>query len=136
MEGEIVMHTLATYLVNGQAGNESIAGAPMLHFSLVVVSGTGKVSGHAMITQAIAPPNNEKVINNVTGEVHATGLGPVTKVVTLQGTYLDYLQPPAIGTIEVPFTAHMAIDDAWNGRGGFECGLTRVENVPIKTVPR
>jgi hypothetical protein len=130
------MHTLGTYLVNGIAGNENVAGAPMLSFSLVVVSGSGKVSGHAMITQAIAPPNNEKIINNVTGTVHATGLGPVTKVVTLQGTYLDYLPPPAIGVVEVPFTAHMAIDDAWNGRGGFECGNTRAENVPVKTTPR
>ena len=130
------MHTLGTYLVNGLAGNENVAGAPMLHFSLVVVSGSGKVSGHAMISQAIAPPNNEKMINNVTGQVHATGLGPVTKVVTLHGTYVDDLPPPAIGTIEVPFTAHFAIDDAWNGRGGFKCGYTQAENVPVKTTPR
>jgi hypothetical protein len=108
----------------------------MLQFSLVVVSGTGKVSGHAMITQAIAPPYGEKIINDVTGQIHATGLGPVTKVVALQGTYFETLQPPAIGTFEVPFTAHFAIDDAWNGRGGFECGNTRAENVPVKTVPR
>src|SRR5205085_760608 len=127
--------TLGTYLVNGQAGNENIAGAPMLHFSLVVVSGTGMVSGHAMITQAVAPPNNEKIINNVTGQVHATGFGAVTKVVALKGTYLDYLQPPAIGVIEVPFEAHMAIDDAWNGKGGFRCGITQAENVPVKTTP-
>ena len=130
------MQTLGTYLVNGQAGNENIAGAPMLHFSLVVVSGTGMVSGHAMITQAVAPPNNEKIINNVTGQVHATGFGAVTKVVALKGTYLDYLQPPAIGVIEVPFEAHMAIDDAWNGKGGFRCGITQAENVPVKTTPR
>jgi hypothetical protein len=130
------MSTLGTYLVNGIAGNENVAGAPMLHFSLVVVSGTGKASGHAMITQAIAPPHGEKIINNVTGQIHATGLGPVAKIVALQGTYLEQLPPPAIGTVEVPFMAHFAIDDAWNGRGGFECGPTRVENVPVKTVPR
>src|SRR5205085_5861515 len=79
-KGRSTMQTLGTYLVNGQAGNENIAGAPMLHFSLVVVSGTGMVSGHAMITQAVAPPNNEKIINNVTGQVHATGFGAVTKM--------------------------------------------------------
>ncbi|GAB3401362.1 DUF1842 domain-containing protein [Massilia agilis] len=130
------MQTLGTYLVNGLAGNENVAGAPTLHFSLVVVSGSGKVSGHAMITQAVAPPNNEKVINNVTGQVHAAGLGPVTKLVALKGTYLDYLPPPAIGVVEVPFEAHFAIDDAWNGRGGFRCGMTQAENVPVKTMPR
>jgi hypothetical protein len=130
------MQTLGTYLVNGLAGNENVAGAPMLHFSLVVVSGSGKVSGHAMITQAVAPPNNEKMINNVTGQVHPTGLGPVTKIVALKGTYLDFLPPPAIGVVEVPFEAHFAIDDAWNGKGGFRCGLTHADNVPIKTTPR
>jgi Domain of unknown function (DUF1842) len=129
------MSTLGTYLVNGITGNENVAG-PTLHFSLVVVSATGKASGHAMITQAIAAPHNEKSINNVTGQLHATGLGAVTKIVALQGTYLDNLPPPAIGTVEVPFTAHFAIDDAWSGRGGFECGLARAENVPVKTVPR
>jgi hypothetical protein len=130
------MSTLGTYLVNGIAGNENIAGAPMLHFSLVVLSGTGKASGHAMITQAVAPPYNERMINNVTGQIHATGLGPVSKIVALQGTYLEPLPPPAIGTVEVPFMAHFAIDDSWSGKGGFECGPTRVENVPVKTVAR
>jgi hypothetical protein len=130
------MSTFGTYLVNGIAGNENMVGAPMLHFSLVVVSGTGKAAGHAMITQAVAPPYNEKLVNNVTGQIHATGLGPVTKIVALRGTYMDQLPPPAIGTVEVPFTAHFAIDDSWNGKGGFECGPTRSENVPVKTVPR
>jgi hypothetical protein len=130
------MSTFGTYLVNGIAGNENMAGAPMLHFSLVVVSGTGKAAGHAMITQAVAPPYNEKLVNNVTGQIHATGLGPVTKIVALQGTYMEQLPPPAIGTIEVPFTAHFAIDDSWNGKGGFECGPSRSENVPVKTLPR
>ena len=130
------MSTFGTYLFNGIAGNENIVGAPMLHLSLVVVSGTGKAAGHAMITQAVAPPYNEKLVNNVTGQIHATGLGPVTKIVALQGTYMEQLPPPAIGTIEVPFTAHFAIDDSWNGKGGFECGPTRSENVPVKTVPR
>ncbi|GAB3463293.1 hypothetical protein GCM10027321_25730 [Massilia terrae] len=130
------MHTLGTYLVNGECGNEGVAGAPMLTFSLLVVSGSGKVSGHAMITQAIAPPHGEKIINNVTGQIHAAGYGPVTKLVALEGTYFETLQPPAIGTLEVPFTAHFAIDDAWNGRGGFECGNSRAENVPVKTVAR
>lgn len=135
-QGEIDMHTLGTYLVNGQAGNENLAGAPLLHFSLLVVSGTGKVSGHAVITQAVAPPNGEKTINNITGQIHAAGFGPVTKIVALEGTYFQTMQPPAIGIMEVPFTAHFAIDDSWDGRGGFECGATHAENVSVKTVAR
>lgn len=134
--GEIDMNTLGTYLVNGHAGNEQMAGAPQLQFSLLVVAATGKVSGHAMITQAVAPPNGEKTINNVTGQIHAAGFGKVTKLVVLEGTYFQTLQPPAIGISEVPFSAHFAIDDEWNGMGGFECGAIRTENVPVKNVPR
>jgi hypothetical protein len=127
------MTKLGTYLVNGTAGNQGMPGAPILHFSLVVVAATGKVSGHAMISQAISP-NGEKQINNVTGQVRASGLGPITKLVALQGTYVEYFPPPAIGQVDVPFQAHFAIDDAWTGKGGFSCGSTEAENVPVTKV--
>ena len=35
------MKNLGTYLVNGTAGNTGLAGAPTLHFSLLVVAETG-----------------------------------------------------------------------------------------------
>lgn len=127
------MAKFGTYLVNGEAGNVGMAGAPILHFSLLVVSGTGKVSGHAMISQALGA-NSEKHINDVTGEIHGAGLGPVTKLVALKGTYFETLTPPAIGTLEVPFQATLAVDDAWNGKGGFTCGAVKVENVPVQKV--
>ena len=130
------MSKLGTYPVSGQAGNENMAGAPLLHFSLLVVSATGKISGHAMISQAIAPPYSERYINNVTGQVRAAGLGPVTKLVSLKGTYLDVLPPPAIGTIEVPFEASFAVNNEWTGRGSFSCGTTHAEDVPVKTTPQ
>lgn len=127
------MSKLGTYLVNGEAGNVGMAGAPILHFALLVVSGTGKVSGHAMISQAVAS-HGEKQINNITGEIHGAGLGSVTKLVSLKGTYYEPLTPPAIGTLEVPFQATFAVDDAWNGKGGFSCGTTKVENVAVQKI--
>jgi len=130
------MSKLGTYLVNGEAGNPQMAGAPMLHFSLLVVSATGKVSGHAMITQAVAPPYGERNINDITGQVRATGLGPITKIVNLQGTYFDPLPPPAIGIIEIPFEASFAVDNEWNGKGSFSCGTTTVEDVPVRNTPK
>lgn len=126
------MAKIGTYVVNVEVGNVGTPGAPILHLALLVVSGTGKVSGHAMISQAIAPPYGEKQINNVTGEIHATGFGSVTKLVSLRGTYYEPLTPPAIGTLEVPFVATLAVDDAWHGKGGFSCGAVKVENVPVQ----
>ena len=128
------MAKLGTYLVNGVLGDENMPGAPLLHFSLVVVSATGKVAGHAVISQAIAAPYDEKQISNVTGQIHATGLGPITKIVALEGTYTYSAPPPAIGTFQMPFQAHFGIDDSWNGKGGFTCGATKVENAPVKKV--
>lgn len=128
------MSKMGTYLVCGETGKGDMAGAAILHFSLVVVAATGKVSGHATITQAIAPPYGEKEISNVTGKVTYTGLGQVVKIVTLQGTYNEPLQPPAIGSVAVPFQAHFAIDNEWNGRGGFSCGNLVEDNVQVKKV--
>jgi hypothetical protein len=126
------MSKAGTYLVNGQAGNVGVAGAPILHFSLVVMAPTGKVSGHATISQALGV-NSEKPINDVTGEIHAAGFGSVTKLVALKGTYYEPLPPPAIGQISVPFTAQFAIDNDWKGKGGFSCGTVKVDNVPVAT---
>lgn len=128
------MSLSGAYLVNCEAGNAGMPGAPILHFSLVVVAPTGKVSGHATITQAIAPPYGVKEINNVTGQVRYTGYGDVTKIVFLQGTYNEPLPGAAIGFIEVPFEAHFAINNEWNGRGGFSCGTLSVDNVPVRNL--
>jgi hypothetical protein len=46
--------------------------------------------------------------------------------------YYQSLTPPAIGTIEEKFKAHLVIDNNWNGRGGFSYGNHQVENVPVK----
>lgn len=128
------MSTAGAYLVCGEAGNAGVAGAPILHFSLVVVSATGKVGGHATITQAIAPPYGVKQISNVTGQVTYTGYGEFTKIVSLKGTYNEPFPSPAIGSVEVAFEAHFAIDNEWNGTGGFSCGTLSVEKVPVKKV--
>ncbi len=123
--------TVGAYLVNGTVGNVGMPGAPIMHFSLVVVPGANSVSGTVEITQAIAPPNGNIVIRNVHGTIRATGFGTVTQVVALEGEYIQSVPPPAIGTWISPFSAHMAIDNNWNGKGGFTYGHNDVENVPV-----
>ncbi len=120
------------YLVNGTVGNVGMPGAPIMHFSLVVVPGTNSVNGTVEITQATAPPYNQIVVHNVSGAIHAIGFGSVIQIVVLNGQSTQSVSTPAFATYLAQFSAHMAIDSNWNGQGGFIYGTQRVENVPVK----
>ncbi len=122
---------IGTYLTKGTIGNVGMPGAPIAHFSLLVTPSTNTVSGTVEITQAIAGSGSSIVVKNVTGAIRATGYGTVTKVVSLEGEYLVSVPAPAIGTYLAKFTAHMAIDNEWNGKGGFTYGDQDIEDVPV-----
>jgi hypothetical protein len=121
---------IGAYLVNGTMGNVGMPGAPIMHFSLVVVPSANSVSGTVEITQAVA--GGTIVVKNVKGSIRATGYGSVTQVVSLEGQYVQSVPPPAIGSYLADFSAHMAIDNNWNGKGGFSYGNHDVENVDVK----
>jgi hypothetical protein len=114
------------YLAKGTIGNVGMPGAPVVDFALVVVPSTHKVSGSVSVRQAT---ENGNYTGHVTGTIYSTGFGNVTQVVGLQG-----MITPASGeiTIEIPFEAHMAIDNSWNGTGGFSYLTVHVDNVPVK----
>ncbi len=115
---------IGAYLAKGTIGNVGMPGAPIVHFSLIVVPSQHKVSGIVNVTQAIQGGNYS---GNVTGKIYSTGLGKVTQIISLKGSiHSDPLQP-----IEISFDAHMAIDGAWNGTGGFDYANMHVENVPV-----
>lgn len=121
------------YLVKGTIGNVGTPGAPIATFSLVVVPSQHSVSGTVVITQAINGPDSHIVVQ-VTGKIYATGLGQVTKVVSLHGQYVHSVPPPAIGSFLAEFNAHLAVDNAWNGHGGFSYWNHTVENVPVASI--
>ena len=118
------------YLAKGTIGNVGMPGAPIASFSLVVVPSQHSVTGTVVITQAIQGPDSHIVVN-VKGKIYATGFGKVTQVVSLQGQYVHSVPPPAIGSFLANFDAHLAIDSAWNGTGGFSYYQHTVENVPV-----
>jgi hypothetical protein len=122
------------YLVNGVMGNLNMPGAPIMHFSLVVVPSANSVSGTVEITQALAPPYGHIVIHNVKGVIRKTGLGHVTNIIALEGEYVQSVPPPAIGSFLQKFNAHMAVDNNFSGFGGFTYGSHNVENVPVKKI--
>jgi len=122
---------VGTYLASGTIGNVGLPGAPIAHFHLTVTPSTNSVSGIVEITQAIEGPESNIIIKNVTGSIRATGLGKITKVVELRGEYVVSVPPPAIGSYLAQFSANMAIDDNWDGRGGFTYGTNEINDVPV-----
>jgi hypothetical protein len=112
------------YLAQGTIGNAGMPGAPIVHFSFVVVPSQHKVSGSVQVTQAT---QNGNYSGQVTGTLYATGFGNVTQVVAVSGSIHSDGDTP----IEIPFEAHLAIDGSWNGTGGFAYANTHVENVPV-----
>jgi hypothetical protein len=113
------------YLAKGTIGNVGMPGAPIVHFSLVVVPGQHKVSGMVQITQAVL---NGNYSGQVTGTIYSTGLGEITQIVALTGAVH---QDGSNDYILLPFDAHMAINGAWVGKGGFNYGNVHVEDVPV-----
>ncbi len=113
-------------------GNEGTPGAPLLELQLVVDAPSGRISGQAVITQAIAPPEGRIVVSNLTGQIRSLGFGPAVRVVSLEGSYEHFLAPPAIGVATLPFSATLLIPQAcWDGRGSFSYGGRDVDDVPV-----
>lgn len=123
---------LDLYRVTGGAGNVHMPGAPQLSFDLLVNSRTGHVSGHAQITQIVAPPMIVIQINNVSGQVRQhTFDGQVTLSVALQGTFDQPGPPPTEYVILERFAAQFSLNAQWDGRGSFEYGRAVINDVPV-----
>ena len=118
----------SAYLTKGTIGNVGLPGAPIAHFSLVVVAASNTVSGVVEITQAI---DAKPIQVQVTGTIRHTGYGKITKIVNLKGQYVVSVPPPAIGSYLQDFTAYLDIDNGWNGVGGFTYGNAEINDVPV-----
>jgi len=124
---------MGLYRVQAMAGNMGMPGAPILTLDILVNAVSGSITGHAVQSQAVAPPGNKVDITITKGQLRATGLGQYTKVVYLEGQAVISFPPPAIGSYLAPFSAHFAVDNSWDGTGGWSLGSTDVNNVPIKS---
>lgn len=118
------------YLAKGTIGNVGTPGAPIATFSLVVVPSQNSVTGTVVITQAVPGPSGHIVVQ-VKGKIYSAGLKEITQVVSLHGQYVQSFPPPAIGAFLADFDAHLAIDNEWNGVGGFSYYQHNIENVPV-----
>lgn len=117
---------IGAYNVIGTLGDITVLAAPILHFNLVVVPSKNSISGTAEIIQSVAPPNGQLFIQNLRGQIHATGYGETEQIVALEGNY-------TVGDsyVLIPFKAYMSINKDWKGSGSFTYGTHTVENVPV-----
>jgi hypothetical protein len=113
------------------AGNCGMPGAPILRMALMIDPADGTVQGKGEITQTLAPPYGELSVSNITGQVRSMGFGPATQALALKGTIFTTLKPPAIGTMEIPFSAFFVTDNDWVGNGYFNYPPHDVTDVPI-----
>lgn len=120
-------------LVHLLAGQLAQPGAPLLHLALIYNAESGAVSGEAMITSAVMPFHDRILVRHCHGEVHGLGLGAATRVLSVQGEFLQSLPPPAIGSFVEKFSATFVTDHYWKGHGSFEFGKHKVSNVPVGT---
>ena len=120
MSGPIGYYLVKVNVAPG--GDTPMPGAPVLHLTLGVNAPTGQVNGSAEITQALPPPYGKISIPQVTGQLLHTGFGTDTVLVHVGGEYVLSVPPPAIGSYLAKFSAALAVDADWNGKGTYSYG--------------
>lgn len=121
------------YRVTFDVGNEGEPGAPILHVQALVYAPTGRITGTASITQAIAPPGGNIEIHDLRGEIRELGYGtPAKRLVALSG----FFSPDPLTPILESFSASLEIEqDEWKGEGSFKYGTQEVNGVPVTPKP-
>lgn len=125
---------IGLYPVSLRVSHGDMPGAPTLTLNLLVNAPTGAVSGNAMITQALPPPYGQINIPQVTGGTYHTGFGEDTMLVHLTGQYVVSVPPPAIGSYLAHFSAALAVDRAWTGKGSYEYGGHVITDCTVENV--
>ncbi len=120
------------YIVDLLVGNAGTPGAPTLDLGLAVNASTGAVTGQGKIKQAVQSPGNEITVQHLTGQVHFTGLGKATKIVALHGEAIITPAPPLVMPYVLQISISLAVDNDWNGTGGWVLGGDQVSDLPVK----
>jgi hypothetical protein len=126
------MENLVTedYLAEGTIGNVGMPGAPIATFSLIVKPLKNSVTGTVIIKQTVDDSENDIAVE-VKGKINVTRLGQFTKVVSLQGKYRQSLEKSENDSFLADFDAYFAINNCWDGTGGFSCHNHQIENEPV-----
>jgi Domain of unknown function (DUF1842) len=120
----------SAYRVVLEVSNNNL-GASQLQLDLVVLATNGDVHGAAKITNG-SIHDAKPILVQVSGAVHHTGLGQDQLLVHLTGEYAVSVQPPAIGTYLAHFSASLAVDRSWNGKGSFTYDRHHIGHCTVK----
>jgi hypothetical protein len=124
--------TMGLYLVQLTIDNPGLLGSPVLTLDLAVNAATGQVNGSGEISQSVTPQSPPYHLGQVTGHVFHTGFQNDTLLVHLTGEYLYSVPPPAIGTFVGPFSAGLAVDRSWTGKGSYSYGRHQVAQCRVR----
>ena len=125
------------YLVNIDIACEGIVGGPVASLNLMVNAPEGLVYGSGTLGHAGTAPGSEGyAISNITGNIHHTGFGTDKLLVQLRGNYSIPFGPTMPGQTEATFTAALALDASWEGKGMFTYGPNGHDTCPRARVSR
>jgi hypothetical protein len=92
--------------------------SPTLQLTLLVNPATGNITGHGAQKMTVDGPSGDIPIQITSGHVLYSSILLNPNMVSLQGTGA-ISHPPDTLVIAVPFSAQFAVDNAWNGNGGW-----------------
>ena len=114
--------------------NSQVDGVGDAQLKLVFDSKNARLAGQAQGKFTLGIESAFVFNGHVSGHMHSTGFGHVTKVGALSGQ-VGVDQPPTIAIQSEQFTASFAVDDNFNGTGtfsvgnhSFECKISRSPN--------
>ncbi len=130
----MAQETTGLYLVALRVENPILLGSPRLTLHLAVNAATGQVNGRGDISQSVTPQEGAVHIPDVSGQIFHTGFPTDTMLVHVTGEYLYSFPPPAIGTMELPFSAALAVKSDWDGKGSFAYGRRQVTHCTVTNI--
>ena len=108
-------------------------GLAALTLDLVMLSKGGPVFGHGDISRSEFPPHPPAHIPQLRGHLQPTGHDGL-RLLSVTGTYVESVPPPATGMVSGPFHASCTIDADWNGQGSFYWGSWEVTDCLVSNI--
>lgn len=116
-----------SYLIKGRIGNPDQADGTVVSYALVVIPSQQKVTGQVALSQGKQQLSYSGLVQ---GSIQSTGFNAVTQIVALKGE-LQAVQGLFQQSASIPFAAHLALNQEWQGTGGFQFGNLSVEHLPV-----
>ncbi len=117
----------SSYLIKGRIGHAHQLDATVISYALIVTPSQQTVSGQVALSQG---QRQLSYSGQVQGTISRTGFNGVAQLVALKGM-LKATQDQLNLARHIPFSAHLALDQDWQGTGGIQFGDLNIEHLPV-----